>query len=163
MPHWILHGCYCSFMSKNDILKLEKVQRREAKTIKGFMVIQAMPAWSGTLRHEKDMIQGAPLSSTLVMNATQITCKDHLLALLFCTITRAHEMKPVRYRLFTQFTKFRKGNYQKWFPVAVSEQCMVNYAALSGTLKNFLRLRLIIQVVPNVPSPGAIWTETKFL
>jgi len=30
-------------MSKNDILELEKVHRKEAKMIKGFKVIQAMP------------------------------------------------------------------------------------------------------------------------
>jgi len=52
-------------MSKNDILELEKVHRKEAKMIKGFKVIQAMPGWSGTLLFEEDMIQGAPLSSAM--------------------------------------------------------------------------------------------------
>lgn len=50
---------------KSDTLELEIVQRREAKMIKGFTVIQATPEWSGTLYNEEDMIQWASLSSRM--------------------------------------------------------------------------------------------------
>lgn len=149
---WTLCGCYGSSVSKKWYIRV-------------MIIIQAMPGWSHILHHEKHTIQGAPLSYTRSWTA-QRSC-----VMIICLLLPpAQQAGPIKWsRWDTDYSHMsehsRKGvletDSQMKFQ-STTWSLMLLYGA-SGIPQNFLRLRLIMQVTPNAPSPVTTWTETKFL